>query len=290
MGPARIASMVPGSCGPAGRMHEKSNEGREMRHAAPGGQLFSLHTTEAVPGMAPGTSVAAPPPAAALLLSRPLRHPRAESPPRRPPARPCRRTRSSSTARGTKRPPVASLKYTLMRSSCRSLSPTYMPVGSTPCSSQMTCAQASPRVCEAPGVVLAGGSGPAGLIAGSCARPRLHPPPRTWPRPGCCTGAHNWHVGLAEGAVRSAAGDPSHPQPLNLMEQRFAAKRQLAQPCPGLGPRRTYPHWPTCRAARSGAAISRLAGGVVGASPGAPRTLKAQALAHGRGPGPAGKR
>lgn len=35
-------------------------------------------------------------------------------------------------------PPVASLKYTLMRSSCRSLSPWYVPVGSTPCSSHTT--------------------------------------------------------------------------------------------------------------------------------------------------------
>jgi len=34
--------------------------------------------------------------------------------------------------------PVASLKYTLMRSSCRSESPWYEPVGSTPCSSEIT--------------------------------------------------------------------------------------------------------------------------------------------------------
>ena len=31
------------------------------------------------------------------------------------------------------------MKYTLMRSSCRSLSPAYVPVASTPCSSQTTC-------------------------------------------------------------------------------------------------------------------------------------------------------
>ena len=36
-------------------------------------------------------------------------------------------------------PPEASLKYTLMRSSWRSESPQYVPVGSMPCSSQMTC-------------------------------------------------------------------------------------------------------------------------------------------------------
>ena len=33
----------------------------------------------------------------------------------------------------------ASLKYTLMRSSCRSESPWYVPVGSMPCSSEITC-------------------------------------------------------------------------------------------------------------------------------------------------------
>ena len=37
----------------------------------------------------------------------------------------------------------ASLKYTLMRSSCRSESPWYVPVGSMPCSSEITCAKRS---------------------------------------------------------------------------------------------------------------------------------------------------
>ena len=37
-------------------------------------------------------------------------------------------------------PPEASLKYTFTRSSCKSASPAYVPVGSIPCSSQMTYA------------------------------------------------------------------------------------------------------------------------------------------------------
>ena len=37
----------------------------------------------------------------------------------------------------------ASLKYTLMRSSCKSESPWYVPVGSMPCSSEITCTRGS---------------------------------------------------------------------------------------------------------------------------------------------------
>merc|ERR1719397_1636702 len=53
-------------------------------------------------------------------------------------------SKSISTALGTYRPPVASVKYTLMRSSCKSLSPAYEPVGSTPCSSLITSQNLAP--------------------------------------------------------------------------------------------------------------------------------------------------
>merc|ERR1719181_2525386 len=53
-------------------------------------------------------------------------------------------SRSIRMLRGTYRPPVASLKYTLMRSSCRSESPWYVPVGSMPCSSLMTSQNLEP--------------------------------------------------------------------------------------------------------------------------------------------------
>ena len=54
-----------------------------------------------------------------------------------------RRARVSKVKTRTKSqrvPPEASLKYTFTRSSCKSASPAYVPVGSMPCSSQMTYA------------------------------------------------------------------------------------------------------------------------------------------------------
>lgn len=43
-------------------------------------------------------------------------------------------------------PPVASLKYTFTRSSCRSESPMYVPSAPIPCSSQITCARCERRI------------------------------------------------------------------------------------------------------------------------------------------------
>jgi hypothetical protein len=116
-------------------------------------------------------------------------------------------------------PPVASLKYTLILSSCRSLSPAYcsrpaarsagtqgrigclpestprqkqmgaqwpswgavrraltVPVGSTPCSSQITCTQAGRRLARLRGVAL----------SKAASRQQPGAPPRTWRRSGCC--------------------------------------------------------------------------------------------------------